>query len=171
MAPQHLDSGYQSADPDETCGSSKLRDMESLLDKYVQSLPVDNQRQRLPITQDTTVLLTGSTGSLGSYILNELSNDPNVQHIICLDRSSSAAEKHRETGPKRGLTPLDTERVEFLKANLADPQLGMENEVYERLKNTVTHIIRKATPLSISGWRGEVDTDLYYCRLPMARQL
>ena len=158
-APEDLDSGYQSADSDETDGSSKLRDMESLLDKYVQSLPVDNQRQRSPVTQGSTVLLTGSTGSLGSYLLNELSNDPSVQHIICLDRSSSAAEKHTETGPKRGLTPLDPERVEFLKADLADPQLGVENEVYERLKNIVTHIIRKATPLSISGRRGAVDTD------------
>lgn len=169
--PQDLNSGNQSADSDETGRSSKLRDMESLLDKYVQSLPVNNQRQQLPVTQGTTVLLTGSTGSLGSYLLNELSNDPNVQHIICLDRTSSAAEKHRETGPKRGLTPPDPERVEFLKANLADPQLGVENEVYERLKNTVTHIIRKATPPSISRRGGEVDTHSCYCRLPMASQL
>ena len=170
-APQDLDSGYQSADSNETGRSSKLRDMESLLDKYVQNLPVGNQRQQLPIIQGTTVLLTGSTGSLGSYLLNELSNDPNVQRIICLDRTSSAAEKHRETGPKRGLTPLDPERVEFLKANLADPQLGVGNKVYERLKSTVTHIIRKATPSSINGRRGEVDTDSCYCRLPMASQL
>ena len=170
-APQELDSGYQTGDSDETGRSPKLREMESLLDKYVQSLPVDNQCQRLPVAQGTTVLLTGSTGSLGSYLLNELSNDTNVQHIICLDRTSSAADKHRETGPKRGLTPPDLERVELLKANLADPQLGVENEVYERLKNTVTHIIRKATLLSISGRRGEVDTDFCYCRLPMASQL
>lgn len=172
-APQDLDSGYQTADSDENGGNSKLRDMESLLDKYVQSLPIDNGRQRLPVTEGTTVLLTGSTGSLGSYLLHELSNDPNVKHIICLDRSSSAAEKHRETGPERGLAPLDPERVEFFKANLPDPQLGLENEVYERVKNTVTHIIRKATPLSVSGpgRRGEVDTDLYHCRLPMASQL
>ena len=170
-APQDLDSGYQSADSDETGRSSKLRDMESLLDKYVQSLPVENQRQQLPVTQGTTVLLTGSTGSLGSYLLDELSNDPNVQHIICLDRTSSAAERHRETGPERGLTPLDPERVEFLKANLAHPQLGLEHEVYERLKNTVTHIIRKATSHPISGRHGEADTDSCNCRLPMASQL
>ena len=61
--------------------------------------------------------------------------------------------------------------MEFLKANLADPQLGVGDEVYERLKNTVTHMIRKATQLSISGRRGEVDTNLCYCRLPMASQL
>ncbi|KAI9700612.1 MAG: hypothetical protein M1836_001979 [Candelina mexicana] len=148
--PQDLDSGYQSANSEETGRSSKLRDMESLLDKYVQKLPVNNQRQTLPVTQGTTVLLTGSTGSLGSYLLNELSNDPNVEHIICLDRTSSAAEKHRETGPKRGLTPLNPERVEFLKANLADPELGLGNEVYERLKKFVTHIIHCQWPVNFN---------------------
>ena len=157
--PQDLDSGYQTADSDETCGSSKLREMESLLDKYVQSLPVDNQLQRTPVTHGTTVVLTGSTGSLGSYLLNKLSNDPNVQHIICLDRNSSAAEKYRDNGPQRGLSPLDSERVEFIKANLAESQLGLKNEVYERLKDTVTHIIRETPPLSISRLRGDIDTD------------
>lgn len=145
-----LNNGSQGAESDETRRSFNLKDMESLLDKYVQSLPANNQCQDLPITRGITVLLTGSTGSLGSYLLNELCNDPNVQHVICLDRASSAAEKHREMGPKRGLSPLDPERVEFLKANLANPQLGVGNEVYERLKNTVTHIIRKIYPSSVS---------------------
>ena len=100
-----------------------------------------------------------------------MSSDPNVQHIICLNRSPSAAEKHRETGPKSGLAPLDPERVEFLKANLADPHLGLEHELYERLKRTVTHVIRKAIPISSLAPGGEVDTDVCYCRLPMASQL
>ena len=169
--PQDLDSGYQTADSDESCGSSKLKEMESLLDKYVQSLPVDNQRQRTPVTQGITVLLTGSTGSLGSYLLDKLSNDANVQHIVCLDRNSSAAEKYRDNGPQRGLSPLDPNCVEFIKANLAESQLGLKNEVYERLRNTVTHIIRETSPLSISRLRGEIDTDVCYVRLPMASQL
>lgn len=147
-APQDRNSENKSADSDEAGRNSKLKDMESLLNKYVQTLPIGNQRHQSPVNEGTTVLLTGSTGSLGSYLLNQLSNDPNVRYIICLDRTSSAAEKHRETGPKRGLTPPNPEHVEFLKANMADPHLGLENEVYERLKNTVTHIIRKTAPLS-----------------------
>ena len=127
----------------------KLKLMESLLDKFVQSLPAKTERQQSPVAQGQTVLLTGSTGSLGSYLLNELTNDPNVQRVICLDRSTSAADKHRETGPGRGLTALDPERVEFLKGDLADPQLGVGQEVYERLTNTVTHILRKSTLHSI----------------------
>lgn len=170
LAPQDVDSGYQSAESDTIDENFKLTDMESVLDKFVQTLPVEIERQELPVTQGTTVLLTGSTGSLGSYLLDELNNDPNVQHIICLDRASSAAEKHRETGPQRGLTPLDPERVEFFKANLADPQLGVGSEVYGRLSNTVTHIIRKTTSPSLAGL-GESDTNSYYCRLPMASQL
>lgn len=171
LASQDVDSGYQSAESDRIDGNSKLKDMESFLDKFVQSLPVETKRQHLPVTQSTTVLLTGSTGSLGSYLLNELSSDPNVQHIICLDRTSSAAEKHRETGPERGLSPLDPGRVEFLKASLADPQLGVGSEVYRGLLNTVTHIIRKATSPSIVWGPAESDTNSCYCRLPMASQL
>lgn len=145
LAPQETDSGYQSADSDKTADDSKVREMESLLDKFVQSLPAEMKHQQSPVSQGTTVLLTGSTGSLGSYILNELNDNPNVKHIICLDRSPSAAEKHKETGPERGLTSLNPERVEFLKADLAEPQLGVGGEMYKRLTNTVTHIIRKAT--------------------------
>ena len=90
-----------------------------------------------------TVVLTGSTGSLGSYLLEVLYHDRSVSHIICLNRSHNAAEKHSQTGPKRGLSPLNPDRVEFLKADLREPQLGLEDSVYEHLRTTVTHIIRE----------------------------
>ncbi|TAQ86889.1 hypothetical protein B7494_g4804 [Chlorociboria aeruginascens] len=148
------DSAYQSADPNELDGNPKVNYMQSLLDKFVQTLPINlpiqSHPRPSPVTEGITVLLTGSTGSLGSYLLNELNNDPNVKHIICLDRTSSAAEKHRQTGPKRGLTPLDPERVEFLKADLADHQLGLGGEEYGRLMDTATHIIHCQWPVNFN---------------------
>lgn len=151
LAPQPLDSGYQSVDEDEVDGKPKLKYMQSLLEEYTQSLTVPSQPNRTPAIGNATVLLTGSTGSLGSYLLNELNNDPKVERIICLDRSS-AAEKHSKIGPQRGLAALDPERVEFLKANMADAHLGLGEEVYGRLSETVTHIIRKIPyPSHITG--------------------
>ncbi|WP_223715478.1 SDR family oxidoreductase, partial [Streptococcus pneumoniae] len=38
-------------------------------------------------TQGHTVLLTGSTGTLGTYLLDTLLQDPSVTHIYCLTRS------------------------------------------------------------------------------------
>ena len=143
LANPDIDSAYQSADESE--GDPKLSYMESQMDKYTKSLPAVTIPRPTPVTEATTVLLTGSTGSLGSYLLNELNNDPNVAHIICVDRTSSAAEKHKKDGPKRGLTPLDPRRVEFLKGDLADPHLGFGEETYERLLSSVSHIIRKSS--------------------------
>ncbi|KAE8557519.1 hypothetical protein EYB25_002226 [Talaromyces marneffei] len=145
-----LDSGYQSVDSDDEDVRPKSKDMESVLNEYVESLPrIDNRVAPVSVSQGMTVLLTGSTGSLGSYLLNSLNNDPNVEHIICLDRTS-AAEKHKELGPRRGLAPLDSDRVEFIKADLSQDHLGVEEELYNRLVGTVTHIIHCQWPVNFN---------------------
>ncbi|GAM40011.1 hypothetical protein TCE0_034f12025 [Talaromyces pinophilus] len=145
-----LDSGYQSVDSDDEDIRPKAKDMNLLLHDYVQTLPkIENRVRPLPVSQGMTVLLTGSTGSLGSYLLNSLNNDPNVHHIICLDRTSAAG-KHKELGPKRGLAPLDSDRVEFVKADLSQHGLGVEEELYERLLGTVTHIIHCQWPVNFN---------------------
>jgi len=157
---QDVDSAYQSGDSDDNA-KPKVKDekkklekgiqaMETLLDGFVKSLPVASKVKPAPVTEGLTVLLTGSTGSLGSYILNELYNDPNVAHIIALDRSANAAEKHKQSGPKRGLSSIDPERVEFLESDLSDSHLGLGKEVYRRVMNTVTHIIHCQWPVNFN---------------------
>ncbi|KAI9656073.1 MAG: putative NRPS-like protein biosynthetic cluster [Bathelium mastoideum] len=133
---QGVDSAYQSSDEGE--GNPKLQ---SILDKFVQSLPAKTSPRPAPVTQGTTVLLTGSTGSLGSYLLNELMKDSNVDKVIALDRTANAAEKHKQSGPQRGLAPVDLKRVEFLKSDLSDAHLGLGKEVYSRVQSEVTHVI------------------------------
>ncbi|PQE06723.1 L-aminoadipate-semialdehyde dehydrogenase protein [Rutstroemia sp. NJR-2017a BBW] len=150
LAPEDPDSAYQSADPNEKQEDPKMKYMESLLDKFVQSLPIQTETRPTPVTEGTTVLLTGSTGSLGSYLLNELNNDPNVNHIICLDRSANGAEKQRESAPIRGLTTVDSKRVTFFKADLGAHQLGLNDEDYARLVNEVTHVIHCQWPVNFN---------------------
>ena len=134
------------AHPNADSTASPTDQMRSLLDKYVASLPPPQLKARHRPTTGITVLLTGSTGSLGSYILDALYHDPNVSRIICLNRSPDAAEKHRRTGPPRGLSPLGPPRVEFLKASLGKQKLGLSDDLYTDLASSVTHIIRE-TPL------------------------
>ncbi|KAJ8113814.1 hypothetical protein ONZ43_g5062 [Nemania bipapillata] len=128
----------------------RIGKMQSLLDKHVALLPMAKRPRSPPQTDGWVVLLTGSTGSLGSYILNELQADNNIKSIICLDRSADAAERHRQTGPKRGLDSIDPSRVTFLKAELANPQLGLTTEMYESLRNSVTHIIHNQWPVNFN---------------------
>lgn len=70
-----------------------------------------------------TFVLSGSTGSLGSYLLEALYHNKNVSRIVCLNRNCKAAEKHNQTDPQRGLSALNPDRVGFLKADLTKPQL------------------------------------------------
>ncbi|KAK6085784.1 Iterative polyketide synthase CazM 8 [Seiridium cupressi] len=140
------DSVYQSADADDKPVDRKVDRMESLLDKYVQALPIE------PSTAEgATVILTGSTGSLGSYLLSDLIDDPSVAHIICLDRNGGAAEKYERNADERGLHPIaEGKHVEFFKANLGEQYLGLEVEVYERLSKTVTHVIHGQWPVNFN---------------------
>lgn len=115
--------------------------MTRLLAEQVQSLPFLPPTRNTP-KENVTVLLTGSTGSLGSYLLEALQHNSKVARIICLNRVSDAAVRHRKTCQERGLSQPDRRRVEFLRADLSKPELGLKDWVYAGLLKTVTHIIR-----------------------------
>ena len=117
--------------------------MLDMLDKYANSLPAGSQLSTPAPTERMAVLLTGSTGSLGSYVLDTLYLHPNVSQIVCLNRSPDAAEKHEQMGRNRGLSPLSLDRVQFLKVDLTEDGLGLEASTYDHLLQTVTHVIRK----------------------------
>ncbi len=119
--------------------------VQALFQQYASSLGCSPQPSLPVSTKRMIVLLTGSTGLLGSYLLEALCRNKNVLQVICLNRSATAAEKHQQTGSRRGLTPIDPERVEFLQVDLSKPQMGLDPTLYERLRTTVTHVIRKSS--------------------------
>ena len=97
-----------------------------------------------------TVILTGSTGALGSYILHTLLAKP-VHHVYCLNRAIDAEQLQIGRNRARGLpTQLDASRVTFLTADLSKLHLGLSFEIYRRLLNTVTHIIHNAWPVNFN---------------------
>ncbi|KAI0004732.1 putative NRPS-like enzyme [Xylariaceae sp. FL0662B] len=147
--PDNVDSAYQSDSTDNN-DTAKIDYMKTILGKHVKSLPVNRRSPSPPTSQGMTVLLTGSTGSLGSYILNGLINDSSVIHIICLDRTDNAANKYGQSVLERGLTTVDAKRVEFFKADLAKPHLGLPKDIYRRLAATVTHVIHCQWPVNFN---------------------
>ena len=124
-------------------GSASSKTMQDMLDKYTASLPPSSQLSPPASAENMTILLTGSTGSLGSYVLDVLYAHPNVSQIICLNRSLDAAKKHEQISSDRGLSQLSSDRVKFLKADLSLDGLGLDASTYNSLLDTVTHIIRK----------------------------
>ncbi|KAE8146594.1 hypothetical protein BDV25DRAFT_143558 [Aspergillus avenaceus] len=90
-----------------------------------------------------TVILTGSTGNLGSYILDALLNTPTVAHVHCLNRRPDAREVHCGKVQSYGLT-LDESRVTFWTADLAQADLGISSDARELLQRTVTLVLHNA---------------------------
>jgi thioester reductase-like protein len=92
-----------------------------------------------------TVILTGSTGSLGAYLLDRLLVNPKVERVICLNRSKDAQQRQIENHLSRGLpTVFDPARVEFWQCDLSAPAFGLKAEDYTHLTSNVTHVLHNA---------------------------
>ncbi|KAI9659579.1 MAG: putative NRPS-like protein biosynthetic cluster [Bathelium mastoideum] len=91
-----------------------------------------------------TVLLTGSTGSLGTYLLNTLIGDGRIEKIYCLNRSSDAQARQEASFSKLGMPLLDQSKVTFLQWHPSEEQFGLSVLDYEMLANVVTSVIHNA---------------------------
>ncbi|KAL8784361.1 MAG: hypothetical protein Q9213_004013 [Squamulea squamosa] len=99
-----------------------------------------------------TVLMTGSTGSLGSYLLCKLLESPGVDCVICLNRLSEENEYCRQRHALRvkGIElPEDAwSRVQILQTNTSDSHLGLDETQYQHLETVITHVIHTAWPMN-----------------------
>ena len=120
--------------------------------KYTADLPQSPQKRSGQIPRDgTTVILTGSTGSLGSYLLEVLVNQKNVKKIYCLNRAEGGMKRQAEVSGSRGLmTSWPTDRVHFLKVDLSKPKFGLDQEQYNDLLQQTTHIIHSQWPVNFN---------------------
>lgn len=124
----------------------RVQKMESLIKKYTSDLPPPPKRDREPNpSSNLHVILTGSTGSLGTQLLLQLLSDPNVARISCLDRTANAKERI-ETSLSTWPTPpsIDSSRVSFHQANYAVPDLDLPPAVLSDLRETASVIIHNA---------------------------
>lgn len=126
--------------------------LQSILDSYT-SLMADLRRTDV-------IVLTGSTGSLGSYFLDRLIRKRSFAKIICLNRRGGTLEKQREIHKSRGLVD-ELSNVQFMEASLADRNLGLSDQQYSVLVNETTHIFHGAWQvnfnLPMSSFRSQLD--------------
>jgi thioester reductase-like protein len=90
------------------------------------------------------VILTGSTGSLGSHILEQLLQNPEVEKVYCLNRSDSAESRQKESFSKYHDPNADLCKAEFLKTDFSVDRFGLSDAAYERLLSTATSFIHSA---------------------------
>jgi thioester reductase-like protein len=122
--------------------------LQTTIDKY--SAGLDATLPAKKVQQDNlTVILTGSTGSLGSYLLHFLLLNPRVAKVVCLNRSVDAEARQTAGNKSRDLPILWTapdipKQVEFFIADMSKADLGLGESVYSRLLSETNAIIHSA---------------------------
>lgn len=137
-------------------GTSKThgKTIEDFVAKYVLEKPSS------PATRaGSVVLLTGSTGSLGTHILAHLASLPNVSRVICLNRrpvvqtvesaSQDPLEQQFKTAEAKGVNipPQDRSKISVLQTDPSATRLGLQDTEYSKLRSEVTHILHGAWPM------------------------
>ncbi|KAL8827908.1 MAG: hypothetical protein Q9191_002897, partial [Dirinaria sp. TL-2023a] len=101
------------------------------------------------------VILTGSTGNLGSSLLSILAQDPSVSHIYCLNRPSptptdQTSRQHRAFAKAGICLPSHLwPKLHPLEAKPSSPNLGLSPELYTRLQQA-SYIIHNAWPMDFN---------------------
>ena len=124
----------------------RVAEMNALFETFTKSFkPPGLVPSTKPVIDGIVVALTGSTGSLGSYLLYSLSIDPVISHIYCLDRSTAARQRWEEFSGRRDTAETRGQaKVTFLTTNLARPQFGLVEGDFARITNHCDLIIHNA---------------------------
>lgn len=142
----------------------------AMIENYTKSLPRKAPRALSDVRlADTNVVLTGSTGSLGSHLLQRLVEDRNFSAIYCFDRSANARQQHEKSFAERNVSPDKLAKVNFVQVDFALNQFGLSTKQYADLSEKVDLIIHNAWEVNynmhlssfeqthIRGVRGFVD--------------
>ena len=128
--------------------SQTLASYQSLVNRVSPQRNHANERRARSSRQ--TILLTGSTGALGSYLLDVLRADASVSHIFCLNRSLDGSTTQQERNTARGLSIDFSDRVTFIRADFSQPNLDLSPATYDNLLKNVTTIIHNAWPVNFN---------------------
>ena len=94
-----------------------------------------------PPSTISTLLLTGATGFLGSYLVASLLEK--VDRVICAVRASDPADAMRRitSAAHDAGIEIDTDRIDVVLADLATERLGIDDDTWEKLAANVDAIV------------------------------
>ncbi|KAG5337253.1 putative secondary metabolism biosynthetic enzyme [Termitomyces sp. Mn162] len=166
LAIAHLMSGSQDEyGIRETKEERRIRAMEDMFEKYYdvlrsfESLAAHAHTLRLKrrpaAGQKKVVVLTGSTGSLGCFLLARLANNPYISKVICLNRvhtgTTSPRQRQMDLMSKRGacMSNQAWDKVVLHGADLSRYDFGLDENHFSELL-CATHIIHNAWPVNFN---------------------
>ncbi|KAM5541058.1 hypothetical protein V8D89_005369 [Ganoderma adspersum] len=131
--------------------------MNTLLDRYSADFPTPKWGATCVAEDGRTVgevvVITGTTGVLGSHLLSQLLAEPNVARVYALNRAKGARqgsevveERQRASFEALGLDAgvLGGDNVNFHAADLTQEDLGLERTLADEIRSSATTIIHCA---------------------------
>ncbi|KAM5379129.1 hypothetical protein ACJA88_005689 [Fusarium oxysporum] len=126
----------------------EINQIKKQVSKYTKNLPAPRTGKQAPLDDGQTVIVTGTTGSLGAYMLDQLCCLESVKKVIALNRSEDGGlSRQPSVNEFRGLT-TDFSKVEFLHADLSLPDLGLGQSKYDSLLADADRVIHNAWPVN-----------------------
>lgn len=115
------------------------------------------------IQSGTSVLVTGGTGSLGSHLVADLAERPNVDAVVVLNRrhEADAMQRQIQAFASRGLSlsAAALDKLQVYGTDMTKPRLGLPGGTYTAICSATTHIIHAAWAMSakrpISGFQSQ----------------
>ncbi|KAF5348495.1 hypothetical protein D9756_009661 [Leucocoprinus leucothites] len=149
-----MEGGYDA--DGETKEVKRVRAMEEMVEKYREELAsyadiaAEARAKRKALSSADyddrkVVLLTGSTGSLGCFLLARIASDPSVKKLYCLNRATpgvDVTERQQSLMKKRG-AEMDEEcweKVEVLESEPSKLDLGLGEAKYNESTSIATSL-------------------------------
>ncbi|KAF9567997.1 acetyl-CoA synthetase-like protein [Agrocybe pediades] len=143
--------GRVTAEDDEATHAKTIND---IVEKYTATFPTHVSQNVSDNEAGEVVILTGSTGSLGTFILDSLLHNSKVSKVICFNRrgSSPTLQRQKASFAERKLddSSLSNERVVFYDVEINAPFFGLAEDVFKAIHNTVTLVIHNAWALNFN---------------------
>ncbi|KAJ7625844.1 acetyl-CoA synthetase-like protein, partial [Roridomyces roridus] len=129
--------------------------IEAMVDKYSPGFetPIPQAVTRRSV-EGVIVLLTGTTGALGSHILAMLLESADVARVYAFNRRGSSPASKRQTaafidcGLEMDL--LSSDKLVYLEGDTAESDLGLPTDVLTELRETLTILIHNAWMLDFN---------------------
>ncbi|KAF2848117.1 acetyl-CoA synthetase-like protein [Plenodomus tracheiphilus IPT5] len=123
---------------------SREEKLDAMVRKYTSTMRRQPRKTAVQRPEKQVVALTGSTGSLGSHVLETLLLNPSISRVYCLNRSDNAEARQKSSFAEFHDPRVSFDKAVFLTTNFADPKFGLSEEVYNALLDEVTVFIHSA---------------------------
>ncbi|KAJ7760072.1 putative aminoadipate reductase [Mycena maculata] len=128
--------------------------LEKMIAKYSQGFDAPILKSTASFSGNAVVLLTGSTGGLGSHLLEMLLDSASVERVYAFNRKGRTplSERQHEAFADRALDVklLSSEKLVYLEGDASRSDLALPADVWTALRDSVTAIIHNAWMLDFN---------------------